>query len=151
MKIEEFLRKEKIPYTKTHHPEAFTAQEVAATAHVPGRMMVKVVVVKAGADYCLAVCPATHRVNLDHLSEVVGKAVRLANEGEMEEVLKDVDVGAEPPLGAIFGLKTYVDKSLAQNQEIVFQAGTHTDTIRISYADFEKIAKPTAGSFADHL
>ncbi len=151
MKVEEFLRTQKIPYTKTHHPEAFTAQEVAATAHIPGKMMVKVVVIKAGDKYALAACPATHRIDLDRLSEELGKKTRLANEGEMEEALKDVDLGAEPPFGVVYGLDTYADKSLAANSEIVFQAGTHTDTIKMSYADFERAAKPIMGEFAEHL
>jgi len=151
MKVEEFLRNQKIPYTKNHHPEAFTAQEVAAVSHVPGARMVKVVVVKAGDKYALAVCPASHRVKLDLLSKVVGKTARLANEGQMEEIFGDTELGAEPPFGAMYGLETYVDRSLAENEQIVFQAGTHSDTIAVSYADFDRVAKPTAGDFAEHL
>jgi len=151
MKVEEFLRSQKVPYSKTHHPEAFTAQEVAATAHVPGARLMKVVVVKAGEEYALAACPASSRVNLDRLSKLIGRRARLASEAEMEGVLKDADVGAEPPFGSLYGMKTYVDGSLALQGEVVFQAGTHTDTIKLSYKDFARIASPIAGDFADHL
>ncbi len=151
MTIEEFLRKQKIPYSKTHHPEAFTAQEVAARAHVPGDQLAKVVVVKSGEKYALAVCPATHRVDLKKLSKTVGADVRLANEGEMEGLFADTQLGAEPPFGNLYDLPTYVDKSLAANKEIVFQAGTHEDTIKMSYADYKKAAGPKEGEFTAHV
>lgn len=151
MTIEKFLRKEKIAYSKTHHPEAFTAQEVAARAHVPGDQLAKVVVVKSGEKYALAVCPATHRVDLKKLSKVVGGDARLANEGEMEGLFADTQLGAEPPFGNLYDLATYVDQSLAANEEIVFQAGTHEDTIKMSYADYKKAAEPTEGEFTTHV
>ena len=151
MNVEEFLRKNKVKYNKLHHPEAFTAQETAAAAHVPGKMLAKAVVVRVGDTYALAVCPASHRVDLKRLSELAGSKVRLANEGEMEEGFADTPLGAEPPFGNLYGLETYVDESLAENDEIAFHAGSHTDLLRISYADFEKLVKPKKGGFASHL
>jgi len=151
VKVEEFLRSEKIPYTKRHHPEAFTAQEVAAVSHVPGARLLKAVVVKAGDEFALAVCSASQRVDLDRLSKLIGKTARLANEGEMDGVFKDVETGAEPPIGALYNLATYVDSSVAANDKVDFQAGTHTDTIEVSYADFKKAVKPVVGEFAQHL
>lgn len=151
MTIEEFLRKQKIAYSKTHHPEAFTAQEVAARAHVPGDRLAKVVVVKAGDAYALAVCPATYRVDLKKLSKVIGSEARLANEGEMENLFEGVQLGAEPPFGNLYDLPTYVDKSLAAGKELVFQAGTHEDTIAMAYGDYKKAVKPTEAEFATHV
>jgi len=151
MKVEEFLRSKKIPYTKRHHPEAFTAQEIAAVSHVPGLRLLKAVVVKAKTDFALAVCPASYRVDLDKVSKLAGGSVRLANEGEMEAIFKDVELGAEAPIGALYGLKTFVDKSVAANEQVVFQAGTHADTVEISYADFSRAADPVVGEFAEHL
>ncbi|MCD6404885.1 MAG: YbaK/EbsC family protein [Planctomycetes bacterium] len=151
MRIEDYLRQEKIPYTKTHHPEAFTAQEVAATSHVPGGQLAKVVVIKAGDAYAVAICPATHVVDVEKLSKIAGGKVRLANEGEMEGLFPDVQLGAESPFGNLYGLTTYVDESLSVNEEIVFQANTHEDTIKISYMDYEKTVKPTVADFARHV
>lgn len=151
MKIEDFLVQEKIPYTKRHHPEAFTAQEIAAKAHVPGGQLAKAVVIKAGEKYVMAVCPAEHRVDMETLSKLVGSEATLANEGEMEGLFAETELGAEPPFGKLYGLETYIDTSLSENDEIVFQAGTHKDTIRISYADYEKACGGTVASFARHV
>ena len=151
MKIEEFLRQAKIPYEKKHHPEAYTAQEVAASAHVPGDTMAKTVVVRVGEGYALAVCPATHLLDIKKLSKVVGAEVRLANEGEMENLFEDTELGAEPPFGNLYGLATYVDKSLAGQDSIVFQAGTHQDTISIAYDDYKKAVEPKVADFTQHV
>lgn len=151
MKIEEFLRQARIPYEKKHHPEAYTAQEVAASAHVPGDMLAKTVVVKIGEGYALAVCPATHLVNLKKLSKVAGAEARLANEGEMENLFEDTELGAEPPFGNLSGLPTYVDESLAERHDIVFQAGTHQDTIKVHYDDYKNAVEPTVADFTQHV
>lgn len=151
MTVEEFLKKQKVPYVKRHHPEAFTAQEVAAASHVPGARMLKAVVVRAGDGYALAVCPATHKVNTVRLEKLVGRPVRIANEGEMEEVLADTEIGAEAPIGNLYGIATYADKSVAESGEIVFQAGSHTDVLEMSYSDFAKVAQPVTGQFAEHI
>lgn len=150
-RLEQLLRSEKVSYSRSHHPEAYTAQEVAAMAHVPGREMVKAVIVKAGADYVMTVLPATHRIDVENLSQVLNSPIRLATEGEMQEILGDITVGAEPPIGSLFGLPTYVDKSVTRDDYIVMQAGTHTDTIRMSYKDYERVAKPTVAEFAEPL
>jgi Ala-tRNA(Pro) deacylase len=151
MKVEEFLRSRKIPYTRRHHPEAFTAQEVAAVSHVPGGRMLKAVVVRVAEAYAIAVCPACSRIDTDLLSKLTGQPVRLANEGEMEAVFKDAELGAEAPIGGLYGLSTYADTSLSENKQVVFQAGSHTDVIELSYADFVKAATPVTGRFAEHL
>jgi len=151
MEIEEFLRQAKIPYEKKHHPAAYTAQEVAASAHVPGDMLAKTVVVRVGDGYALAVCPATHLVDLKKLSRVVGAEVRLANEGEMESLFEDAELGAAPPFGNLYGLATYVDESLSQCKHIVFQAGTHEDTIKVSYEDYKKAVEPEIADFTSHV
>lgn len=151
MKVEELLTEAHVPFEKKHHAEAFTAQEVAARAHVSGDLLAKVVVVRAGGDYALAVCPATHVVDLEMLSATIGEKARLANEGEMEDIFSDAQLGAEPPFGSLYGMPTYVDESLARHERIVFQAGTHEDTIEMSFADYRKLARPVVGSFTHHV
>ena len=151
MKVEDFLKQANVAFKKVRHGEAFTAQEVAARAHVPGDRLAKVVVVRAGEDYALAVCSATRVIDLDMLSKVIGEKVRLANEGEMEEILSDTELGAEAPFGSLYGLPTYVDESLSHNDSIVFQAGTHEDTIEASFADYRRAAKPMMADFTRHV
>lgn len=151
MKVEELLSGKHVQFSRIHHPEAFTSQEEAAAGHVPGDRLAKVVVVRAADRYALAVCPATHRVDLGRLSDALGSPVRLANESEMEGIFKDAELGAEPPFGNMYGVETWVDRLLAEQDEIVFDAGTHTDFIRMSYADFEQIAKPRVAEFAERM
>ena len=120
-------------------------------SHVPGDRMIKAVVVRVGEDYALAVCPATYRVDVDRLAEMTGKRVQLANEGQMEELFIDAELGAEAPIGKMYNLATYVDKSVCANDAVVFQAGTHMDTIEVPYRDFARAAEPKVGEFAEHI
>lgn len=111
--------------------------------------MLKAVVVRIGGDYALAVCPATYKVSTLRLEKLAGKPVRIANEVEMEEVLKDTEIGAEAPIGRLYGLATYVDKSVAESGDVFFQAGSHTDVVEMSYTDFVRAAEPVTGQFAE--
>lgn len=150
-RLEDFLRQNNVPFQVQHHPVAYTAQEVAASEHVPGKNLAKVVVAIADGSLYLLALPATHRVDLREAERVLGRRpVRLAREDEIAAALPDCDVGAIPPFGNLFGLPVYVDPALAEDDVIVFQAGTHTDTISMTYADFERLAKPTIGRFAHH-
>ena len=150
-RLESFLRRNHVSYQVQHHPLAYTAQEVAASEHVPGKKLAKVVVATTDGSLYLLALPATHRVDLTEVERVVGRApVRLAREEEFAAALPDCEVGAMPPFGNLYGLPVYVDKALAEDDVIVFQAGTHTDTISMAYADFERLVKPTVGRFARH-
>lgn len=147
----EFLNAGKVRYEVIHHPEAFTAQELAAIEHVKGKNHAKVVVVKAGDEKLLAVLPADHRVDLEKLDAVVGKKTALATEAEFKDLFPDCAVGKMPPFGNLYGLPTYVDRSLTEDVFIVFEAGTHTDAIKMSYADYERLAQPKVADFAVKL
>ncbi len=152
MDIIAYLRKERVAFEHLRHPEVFTAQEVAQTQHVPGREMAKAVLVKTDTGFALAVLPAVSRVNFAKLAKVLGaKSAVLAGEGDLAKIFPDVEVGAEPPLGNLYNLPTAVDESLASEPEIVFQAGTHVDTVKMKYADYAKLAKPTVGPFGEHI
>jgi Ala-tRNA(Pro) deacylase len=148
-RLREFLEKQKIPYQREVHRTAYTAQEVAAEEHIPGKIMAKTVVVKADNRFVLAVLPAAVRTDLEKLKTGLGaQEVRLATEFEFTGLFPDCEVGAMPPFGNLYGVPVYVDASLTKDEEIVFNAGTHEDTIRMRYADFARAAQPKVLDFA---
>jgi Ala-tRNA(Pro) deacylase len=144
----DFLNQSKVRYEVLHHPEAFTAQELAAIEHVKGRSHAKVVMVKTGAELHMAVLPADHRIDLEELGKVTGRQTVLATEGEFRALFPDCAVGTMPPFGQLYGVATYLDKSLTDADRIVFEAGTHSDAVKMRYADYERLAKPTIADFA---
>lgn len=147
----DFLNQSKVRYDVLHHPEAFTAQELAAIEHVKGRSHAKVVMIKADSEEFMAVLPADHRVDLEKLDRVTGKRTALATEAEFKALFSDCAVGTMPPFGHLYGVATYVDTSLTEAGHIVFEAGTHSDAIKMGYADYARLARPTAADFAVKL
>lgn len=148
-RLETYLRTHEVPFQLEHHPLAYTAQEVAAAEHVPGKLVAKVVMVAADGRPVMLALPATRRVDLARAAETLGaRDVRLAAETEFAATFPDCEVGAMPPFGNLYEVPVYVDQSLAEDEEIVCAAGTHTDTIRLRYADFSRLVQPTVGAFA---
>jgi len=150
-RLEDYLRENAVPYESQHHARAITAQEVAATEHVPGRMFAKTVMVTADTgEAVMLILPAPYHVNPEKAAEALGtREVLLAEEGRFAEVFFDCEVGAMPPFGNLYDVPVYVDKTLAEDETIVFRAGTHTDTMSVSYADFGRLVEPTLAEFAD--
>jgi Ala-tRNA(Pro) deacylase len=148
-KLREFLDTSRTPYEVMSHPTAYTAQGVAAAQHVPGRELAKVVVIKAEDRFLMAVVPAPRKVSLEKLRRLLrGKPVRLATEEEFATLFPQCEPGAMPPFGNLFGLPVYVDRSLEPDERIVFQAGNHTETVRLRYDDFARLVQPTSADFA---
>lgn len=146
--IQKFLSEHGVPYQVLTHRQAYTAQEEAAVAHVPGREWAKTVVCFADDEPILAVLPALYNVDTERLQRLAGaKKVRLATEAELAPLYKDCEPGAMPPLGCLYGQRVFVDRTLASDPEIVFNAGTHADAIRMRYEDFAKLTNPTVGDF----
>jgi len=141
----------KVSYEVLHHPEAVTAQRIAQAEHVKGRHHAKVVMVKSGDQHFMMVLPADHQIDLEKVEKAIGKAVSLDNEQEFKTLFSDCAIGAMPPFGNLYGLPTYVEQSLAEQDYIVFEAGTHTDAIKMSYRDYEKIVKPKVNDLAIKL
>lgn len=151
-KLREFLEAQKVPYSVHSHPQAFTAQEIAALQHVKGRSLAKVVIVKSGADFAMLVLPADHRVDFAKVRSALGLTEpRLAQEAEFRDLFPGCEVGAMPPFGTLYGLPVYVDRSLEDNAEIVFSAGAHTLTVQMAFRDFTALVKPVMADFAVHL
>ncbi len=146
--IGKFLELVKVPYTTFTHRAAFTAQEEAAAAHVPGRHWAKTVICLVDDEPVQAVLPAHMTVDLEKLRTLAGGGVlRLATEPEIAKLYPECEPGAMPPFGPLYKQRVFVDKSLMGDPEMVFNAGTHTDAIRMRYSDFETITKPIVGSF----
>ena len=144
--VHEFLTAEHVPFTTFTHRMAFTAQEEAAVAHVSGRTWAKTVVCFADDEAVLVVVPATMAVDFNRVRQLAHAGrVRLAREREIADLYPGCEVGAMPPFGPLFHQRVYVDRSLASQDEIVFNAGTHVDAIRMHYADFARLVHPDVG------
>jgi len=142
-RVKDYLEQNKVPYSHCTHRLAYTAQEVAAAQHVPGREMAKTIILRTDSQFALLVLPAVMKIDMKTLrDELPFVHVELATEKEFAELFPDSELGAMAPFGNLYGLPVYVDKSLAEDAEIVFNAGTHVDTIRIKYADFSRLAQP---------
>jgi Ala-tRNA(Pro) deacylase len=148
-RLKSFLDENHIHYTLMTHSPAYTAQSAAATLHIPGKEVAKTVVVRRGSETALAVLPASCHVNLTRLGKLAGGETRLASEAEFIDKFPDCELGAMPPFGNLYRLPVYVDEKLAADDEIVFNAGTHRDAIRMRFKDFEKLAHPMVAGFAD--
>lgn len=149
-RLKQFLDDNGVGYDVMHHDPAFTAQQLAARLHVPGREFVKVVVVKLEGNYALAVLPAPLRVNFKALAQGAGmKKCQLASETEFQRLFPDCELGAMPPFGNLYNLPTYVDQELTVDENIVINAGTHAEAIRLRYADFSRLARPRVIRFGE--
>jgi len=142
------LNDNKVSYEVLQHPEAVTAQRIAQAERIKARHHAKVVMVKSGEEHLMTVLPADHQIDLEKIAKAVGKTVSLDTEREFKSLFPDCATGAMPPFGNLYGLPTYVDKRLAQEDYIVFEAGTHTDAIKIRYRDYERIVKPRVEDLA---
>ena len=148
-KLKTFLDAQSVKYVSITHSPAYTAQEVAASAHIPGREMAKTVMVKVDGRMAMAVLAANRKVVLQDLREITGaEGVKFATEEEFKNLFPDCEPGAMPPFGNLYGMDVYVAPSLEQNQEIAFNAGTHTEVIKMPYRDFERLVKPKVMSFS---
>jgi Ala-tRNA(Pro) deacylase len=150
--VQEFLRRGNVAYTVFQHPPAFSAQEEAAVTHVPGRNWAKPVVCFADGEPLQAVVPADREVDLERLAAVVrAHEVRLADESELRWLYPDCELGAMPPFGPLYKQPVYVDESLTMDDEIVFNAGTHSDAVCMRYNDFAALTSPVVGRFAERV
>jgi len=148
-KLISFLDQNKVKYITIKHSAAFTAQEIAAVSHIPGKILAKTVMIKIGGKFAMAVLPASHKISFSNLKQVLStEAVRLAYEQEFVDLFPDCEVGAMPPFGNIYGMDVYVAQSLAEDEEIAFNSCTHSELIKMQYKDFQELVKPKVLKFA---
>lgn len=151
-RLKKFLDEKGVEYETIKHPEAISAQERAASMHVPGKEMAKVVILKGDDKFFMSVLPASYIIVMDVLKKIMNvKSLRLASEEEFENLFPDCEVGAMPPFGNLYNVDVCMDKTLSQNAEIVFLAGSHMESIRIKCNDFVSLVKPDIVEFAVKL
>ena len=142
-RLEQFLHERHAPYETIHHARALTAQETAASAHIRGRLLAKTVMVNIDGRLAMVVLPAARRVHFGRLREATGAHdAGLACESEFRDLFPDCEVGAMPPFGNLYGIEVYVDESLVSDADIAFNAGTHTEVVRMPYSEFERLVAP---------
>lgn len=147
-KLKEFLDRERVKYVSLNHSPAFTAQEIAAAAHVPGTELAKTVVVHLDGKIAMAVLPANLKIVMEDLREAAGtEHARFATEDEFKRLFADCEVGAMPPFGNLYGMDVYAATPLTKDKEIAFNAGSHTELIKMAYNDFARLVKPKVASF----
>ena len=148
MQLQSYLDRMGITYRMSHHDTAYTAQDLAQKEHVSGHKVIKPVLVEADGQFVLCALPASYRIDLDALRRELGAdQMRVVDERTLREVFEDCEIGAEPPIGAIFGIPTIMDESLATQEQVTFQAGTHAEAVTMRLDDYKRIAQPGVGHF----
>ncbi len=148
-KVKAFLDTHGTKYIVISHSKAYTAQGIAAIAHISGRELAKTVIVKLDGDLAMAVLPASYHVDLEELRRRTGvRSAELATEREFKQHFPDCETGAMPPFGNLYGIPVYVDVTLTEDREISFNAGSHYELIKMAYSDFERLVKPEVMDFS---
>jgi Ala-tRNA(Pro) deacylase len=148
--VREYLESHKTGYETLAHSQAFAAREIAHTLHVPEAQFAKAVVLRADGRLVMAVLPASHKVNLHRLREELGVShLEMASESELTALCGDCELGTFPPFGNLYGMDVWVDGNLAASREIIFNAGTHTEAVRMKYADYASLVHPHIALFAE--
>ena len=148
-KLKSFLDNNNIEYITIRHSPAYTAQRIAASAHISGKELAKTVMVKIDGKMAMAILPASRRVDFELLKGTVGaRNVELASEQEFKDMFPEGDVGAMPPFGNLYGMNVFVAETLAEDEEIAFNAGSHSELIKLAYRNFELLVKPRVLKFS---
>jgi Ala-tRNA(Pro) deacylase len=148
-RVKEYLKKQKVKYKTIKYKPVYTAQEVAAAAHIPGSQLAKTVMVNHDDEITMVVLAAIYQVDFKRLKKILGaKKVKLATEKEFKDLFPDCETGAAPPFGNLYEMKVIVDKTLTDQERIAFRAGSHKELIQLAYADFEKSVQPKIASFS---
>src|SRR5262245_16477274 len=140
--LKDFLDNHKVKYVSMTHSPAFTSQEIAAAAHISGKQLAKTVIVKVGDKLAMVVVPANDQINFSKLKGAVGGTVDLASESEFKDKFPGCEVGAMPPFGNLYDMPVYVSSRFRAIDNIIFNAGSHSELIQLAYNDFERLVKP---------
>lgn len=142
-KLKNFLDEHQVKYKNIQHSPAYTAQEIAESAHIPGKEVAKTVIVKLDGQMAMAVVPASYQLNFDLLKKAAGaKTAELANEAEFKNIFPDCEVGAMPPFGNLYGLPVFISNILSEDEQIVFNSGNHAELTKMNFSDFERLVSP---------
>ena len=152
MNLQSFLDDMGSNYHMSRHESAYTAQDLAAMEHISGRKVIKPVIVQADGQFIMCALPACYRVDLNELrQQLQADQVKLAEESKLRELFPDCELGAEPPIGRLYGMMTLMDESLVADDRVMFQAGTHSDAVWMTLAEYRRIAQPEMAHFGRPL
>lgn len=147
--LQTYLDELGVAYSLSRHPPVYTAQALAEVEHISGRQVVKPVVIQADGRFVLCALPASYRIDLATIRELLhAKSVALADETALSQLFPDCELGAEPPIGRLYGLQTFVDPAVIADERVTFQAGTHVDAITMHMADYRRITQPQIARFS---
>ena len=147
-KLKAFLDENQVKYVTIAHSAAYTAHQIVVSAHIPAKELAKSVIVIADDEAVMVVVPTSQRVHLGRMREILdAETVCLADETQFLALFPDCEVGAMPPFGNLYGMDVYVADKLSEDEEIVFNAGSHTELVRMAYSDFARLVKPTVVAF----
>ena len=142
-RLREFLDSHGVRYFVVSHSAAYTAQEIAAAAHVPGKELAKTVMVNIAGKMAMVILPASRQLDFECLREITDtRDVELAGEKEFAGLFPECEIGAMPPFGNLYGMDVYVSEELEDDDEIAFNAGAHTELLRLSYENFKRLVHP---------
>jgi Ala-tRNA(Pro) deacylase len=148
-RLEAYLRENNVPFQVKRHETAYTMSEVAAAMHESGKHVAKVVMVQADGGMVMLIVPSSYRLDMSQVQDMLAvDKVRLAQEGEFDDLFGDCAPGAMPPFGNLYEVPVYVDRALTGQEEILFRAGTHQHMMKVAYTDFARLVQPTVGEFA---
>lgn len=148
-KLKKFLDENDVKYVTIKHSRAYTSQEIAASAHVSGKELAKTVMIKIDGKMAMAVLPASYQIDFESLKTLFGTGnVRLASESEFEDRFPDCEVGAMPPFGNLYDMEVFVAETLTEDYDIAFNAGSHTELIKLPYYDFNRLVEPRVFKFS---
>ena len=148
-KVFEYLDRNKVKYVLLKHSPASTSQEIAASAHIPGKELAKTVIIKIDGRFAMDVLRASYKISFNELKEMIGEnSVRLAYEQEFLDKFPDCEIGAMPPFGNLYDMEVFVAESLTDDEEIAFNACNHTELVKMKYKDFEELVDPKVLKFS---
>jgi len=149
MNLQSHLDSMGIRYRLSQHPNSYTAQDLAAAEHIPGRKVIKPVIVRADGQFVMCALPAPYHIDLMELKQQLqAEAIELADEQSLASLFEDCELGAAPPIGRLYGMPTLMDESLFVDDTVTFQAGTHSDAVTMTLADYRRVAQPEVAYFA---
>lgn len=152
MNLQTFLDEQGVAYRSSRHDTAFTASTLAQAEHVPGRRVIKPVIVNADGQFVMCALPASHKIDFEELKrQLEASYVSMVTEEKLAELFPDCEIGAEPPIGRLYGMTTLMDESLTADDRVMFQAGTHRDAVTMTLADYRRVAQPEIAYFGRHL
>jgi len=142
-KLKQFLNEKKVKYVNIKHSPAYTAHEIAQSAHIPGKDLAKTVIVKSGDQLSMVIMSANNKINFPTLANQIGVSdLELATERDFQDKFPGCEIGAMPPFGNLYDMDVYVDENLTKDDEIAFNAGSHSELIKLAYKDFNNLVHP---------